>query len=185
MSDTTYYRPGLVFKAHPKSQGHQEICRGHFKQLALTGEVISEVPALIADFAVHGGEYDYEDPDGRQARAADMRLGWFDLDSQADQKGWGPDEKEIVARHMLRMAEKRPGGDFTLYSKAPAAKPWPTYDEAHHSQVVTIAKTIGVVAEALNYESENKARPSVVADLRKELEAAQTEAATEESLTAA
>lgn len=185
MSETTYYKPGLVFKAHANSKGHQEICRKEFKQLALTGEIISETPALVAEFAVHGGEYDFINSDGFADRAADIRLGYFDLDSQAEQKGWGPDEKEIVARHMIRMAEKRPGGDFTLWSKAPAQKPWPKYDETHHNQVAVLADQLGLVGEALAYEQENAKRPSVVAKLNELLNAAQIEAASEESLTAA
>jgi hypothetical protein len=183
LSEKTYYRPGLVFKAHEKSRGHQEICRKEYKQFATDGTMISETRALIAEFAVHGGEYSYVNPDGVTDRAADIRLGWFDLDTQAEQKGWSPEEKEIVARHMTRMAEARPGGDFTLWSKPAAVKPWPTYDETPADQIPVIAKATGTTGDAVVYESENKNRKTVLAKLQDELEKAQSVDA--ESLTAA
>jgi hypothetical protein len=185
LPETTYYRPGLVFKAHEKSRGHQEICRKNYKQFATDGTVMSETRELIAEFAVHGAEYTYIDPDGRTERAADIRMGWFDLDSQAQQKNWDANEKEIVARHMIRMAEARPGGDFTLWSKPAAQKPWPKYDETHHNAISTLADQLGLVGEALVYESENKNRDSVVAKLNELLSAEQVAVTTEESLTAA
>jgi hypothetical protein len=184
----TYYRPGLKFKAHQKSQGHQEICR-RFVPAQYTpdgaGIVRDEIPALIAEFAVHRGEYNYTDPDGVEQRAADMSLGWFDLDAQAEAKGWTDNDKEVVARHMQQMCQKRPGGDFSLWSKAPAQKPWPKYDEAHHNAVPTLAEQLGLVGEALLYEQENKNRATVVDKLKELLDKAQTEAVASESLTAA
>ncbi len=182
----TYYRPGLVFKAHAKAQGHQECCRRYVPPVYTpdgAGIVRDEIPALWAEFGVYGGEYTYIDPDTERTEVGtDFRGGWFDLDAQADVKGWGPAEKEIVARHMLRLLEKNPGwAQFSLHSKAPAAKPWPTYDETHHNQIPTFAEGVGLVNEALAYERENKARDSVIQKLEELLE----RASVAEELTAA
>lgn len=168
----TYYRPGLVFKAHPKAQGHQECCRKYAAPVYTpdgSGVVREEIPALWAEFGVYGGEYRYIDPDTqREEIGSEFRGGYFDLDVQGTEKGWSDVEKEIVARHMLRLAESG-RGQFALYSAPKVTAPWPTYDATHHSKVVELASTLGLVAEALLYEEQNKKRASVVDGLRSKM----------------
>jgi hypothetical protein len=175
----TYYRPGLVFKAKPLAQGHQECCRKYAAPVYTpdgAGIVRDEIPALWAEFGVYGGEYTYEDPmTGATEIGSEFRGGYFDLDAQAAQKGWDDNEKEIVARHMLTMLNKS-WVQFTLYDAPKVSAPWPTYDETHHSKVVDLAKTLGLVSEALLYEEQNKNRPSVVEGLRAALQETQAPA---------
>lgn len=174
----TFYQPGLVFKAKPKSLGHQEICRKYAAAVYTpdgAGIVRDEIPALIAEFGVFGAEFNYEDPmTGVRETGSEFRGGYFNLDEQAAEKGWDDGEKEIVARHMLQMLSK-PYAQFTLHEQLKAPAPWPTYDETHHNKVVELATALGFVGEALLYEEQNKKRPSVVEGLREALAKAQAE----------
>ncbi len=166
MAETkTYYQPGLVFRS--KTSAHQEVCRPYKAVRAMDGTIVDEVRELLAEFAYHGGEYTYVNIDGAEDVAADIRGHFFDLDAQAEQKGWSDEEKEIVARHMIRMCQRFPGGDFSLYSKPKLPAPWPRYDETHHAKIADLAEQLGLVAEALAYEKENKKRSSVISDLER------------------
>jgi hypothetical protein len=180
----TFYRPGLVFKAKPKSQGHEECCRRYVAPVYTpdgAGVVREEIPALWAEFGVHGGEFTYVDPlTDRTEVGSEFRGGYFNLDVQAADKGWSDTDKEIVARHMLRLANSG-RGEFTLYSAPKAQAPWPTYDATHHNQIATLAATLGLVAESLVYEEQNKNRATVVEKLREELAKAQAEAPQDDS----
>ena len=180
----TFYTPGLVFKAKPLAQGHQECCRRYAAPVYTpdgSGIVREEIPALWAEFGVYGGEFAYIDPLTDQTEfGSEFRGGYFDLDAQAAEKGWSDVEKEIVARHMLSMLNKS-WCQFTLHDAPKVAPPWPTYDDAHHNQVVALAVQLGLVAESLLYEEQNKNRDSVVAKLREELAKAQ---ATDDELVA-
>src|SRR5262249_1405265 len=125
---------------------------------------VSELRELTAEFAMHRGEFQYTDIDGLTQTGADIAGHYFDLDGQAAQKGWTDEEKELVANRLLRAGGQFPG-ELRLHTKAPAVKPWPKYDEAHHNQVPVLAEQLGLVAEALAYERENKNRGSVVEKL--------------------
>lgn len=185
MSAKTWYRPGLIFKAGPKEFGHQECCRSEKRVYAVDGTVIDVIPALWAEFGTFGEEYAYETVDGGTDYAADIRGGFFDLDAQAEQKGWGDEEKEIVARHMIRLVEQRKAS-FSLYSKPPIPKPWPTIDTTHAKQVPGLAEQLGLSVEALAWVEENKPTwTEAISLLREQIKAKQAEASIEESLTAA
>jgi len=160
--DKTWYRPGLVFQS--KMSAHEEYCRS-YKAIRnqYDGTVFDEIPALVAEFAFHGGEYTYIDPDtGNTAVAADIRGHFFDLYMQAEEKGWSDDDKEVVARHMLRMCEKFPGGEFWVWEKPRTLAPWPTYDTTAYAKIADLALELGLVEQAINYELENKNRENVL-----------------------
>lgn len=163
-TETTWYRPGLQFTSH--ASAYQVICRPSRQLLTPDGVVYDETRELLAEFGVHGAEYSYARPDGTTDTAADIRGHFFDLDSQAEQKGWTTDEKEIVARKLLREIITKFPGECQLYSAPSAAKPWPKYDETHHNQVPVFAEQLGLVDAALAYEKQNAARPSVLAKLQ-------------------
>lgn len=169
-SAETYYRPGLVFKAHEKAFAHQECCFPGAPEIRNQDGSLQreEIRALWAEFGVYGAEYQYQNADGQMDVAADIRGGYFNLDEQAREKGWNDKEKEIVARHMLRLAESG-RGQFSLYSKPATPAPWPTFDQTHHNQIPVLAAQLGLLNEALAYESENKNRDGVVGKLREEL----------------
>lgn len=174
MAVETHYRPGLIFKS--RTSAHQEVCRTYSATRAVDGSITSEFRELLAEFAFIGGEYKYVNPEtGADQTAPDIRGHFFDLDQQAEEKGWDKQEREIVARHMLRMAERRPGGDFSLWSKPAIAAPWRTYDETAADQIATVAQATGYIAEALSYEQENANRKPVVTALEALLEAGKVE----------
>lgn len=172
MSDT-YYKPGLVFKAKEKAQGHSECCFAGAPEIRnADGSLRQEsIRPLWAEFGVFGAEYTYEDPITHSTEiGSEFRGGYFNLDEQALEKGWDDREKEIVARHMLQMLPKA-YCQFTLYQEAPAQAPWPTYDSTHHNQVPQIAQATGMVAEALRYERQQKNRATVIEKLEDLLKA--------------
>lgn len=180
----TYYQKGLIFKAHPKAFAHQECCfPGRAARYNDDGTLREEaIRPLWAKFGVYGGEFTYTDPVTQSTEiGSEVWGGFFDLDNEAERESWDDREKEIVARHMLTLPAGR--AMFSLYSIPKAEAPWRTYDETHHSKIVELAKTLGFVAEALNYEEQNKARPTVVEGLRAVLTET-TDPVAEESLTA-
>lgn len=157
-----------------KFKAFQAICRhGRIEYHPVTGTPIGEIKPLIADFAIHGGEYNVIDPEtGAMNTFADIRGHFYDLDVDAEQKGWTDDEKEAVRRRLLVLAEKWPEA-VQVHSAPKAQIPWPTYDSVHHSKVASLAADLGLVGEALAFERENKARPSVIAELEKAAAAAE------------
>jgi hypothetical protein len=171
------YRPGLTFKS--QTSAHQEIVRGRKDIYSADGTLIDQIRELVAEFATHGAEYQYTQADGTTDFAADIRGHYFNLDAQAEQKGWDEEEKELVARVMLRRAPSSP--DFSLWSKAPAPKPWAKYDSTPELDVPVLAEQTGTVSEAIAYESENKNRSKVL----KELRALENQVVLEGELTAA
>lgn len=179
MAERTYYTPGLVFTS--QMSAHQEVCRGKTTKRADDGTVINETRELLAEFAFLGGNYSYTNPEtGAVEQAPDIRGHYFDLDMQAEAKGWDKHEKETVARHLLRTYEAGRSADFSLWSAPAATKPWGTYDEIPAEKIADIADATGTVVEALRYEKENKKRVTVV----KALESLQDFSQVEESLVA-
>lgn len=168
-----FYRPGLVF--YSPFSAYQYIVRPLVKQYGPDGLTeIGEIRELLAEFATHRGEYRYEDADGNTQVAADIAGHFFNLDAQAEQKGWTDEEKEYVANRLLKACTQYPG-EISLHTKAPVARPWPKYDETHHNSIPTLAEQLGLVAEALSYEQENKNRESVIEKLTELLVSAQEE----------
>lgn len=113
---------------------------------------------------MHRGEYTYVDPDGNEQVAADIAGNYFNLDAQAEIKGWTDEEKELVANRLIRACSSVPG-EIKLYTKPAAPLPWAKYDEADPKAIATIAEQIGAVEAALAYERENKNRSQVVKEL--------------------
>lgn len=175
---TKYYISGLIFKAAHNAQGHDEVCYAGSPEFRNPdGSLQREAQRmLVAEFGVYGGEFTYRDPLTEMTETgSEFRGGWFDLDGQAEQKGWEAFEKEIVARHMIRMADSGKA-KFTLYSAPKAVAPWPTYDETPHGKIAEFAVMAGLVGEALAYEEQNKKRKSVVEALRASLTSPEPEA---------
>lgn len=166
MSDQFEYRRGLVFKS-PYS-AYQYVIRPLKHVYAQDGTVIDTIPELVAEFSTHGAEFQYEDPDGNTQWAADIRGHFFDLDAQAEEKGWSDADRALVAKILLKNQAKF-AGEFQLHSTAPLPVPWPTYDEMHHSKIAATALATGQEHAALAYERLNKNRPAVVKQLEEEI----------------
>lgn len=156
------YKPGLIFRSH--TSAHQEIIRGRKDIFSADGTLIDQIRELVAEFAFHGGEYTYTTADGGTDVAADIRGHFFDLDAQAETKDWTDEERDLVARVMLKRAPQSP--NYWLYSKAPAPKPWPRYDDTPELDIPVIADQTGVLEQAFAYEQENAKREQVLAELK-------------------
>ncbi len=149
-----------------------------------TGDIIGHKKELVAEFAMHGKEIDVPGPDGSIIKAADIHGHFFDSAMQAEEKGWTDEERERVEEAVLYHCKRQPG-QVWLIEEQKLAQPWPTYDETHHKSIPQVAQTVGMVAEALAYEKQNKDRAEVVQRLS-ELLAVDAEAAeAEQALTAA
>lgn len=166
MSDQFAYRPGLTFKS--PITAYQYVVRPTKHVYAQDGTVIDTIPELVAEFGTHGAEYQYTDPDGNLQWAADIRGGFFNLDVQAEEKGWSDDDRALVARILLKNQAKF-AGEYQLHSAAPLPAPWPTYDGTHHSKIAAFAAELGFVEATLAYEKQNKNRPAVVKQLEEEI----------------
>lgn len=93
-------------------------------------------------------------------------------DSVAWQQEHGvPDEDREGAENLL-LNSRFYGVEFIVVEEVKAQKPWPKYDDVHHTKVAALAAELGCAAEALAYERENKNRPTVI----EQLEAAVAEA---------
>lgn len=147
--------------------------------------LIDQRDPLTAEFAFHGGEFTFHNPlTGSQDIGADIRGHFFDSAQQAEEKGWTQEEHDMVVAALDRKCktESEYVWEVTL---SKVAAPWPTYDTTPHGQVVTLAEQLGLVAEALAYEQQEKNRPSVVEKLTELVNEAQAVDAAAEELTAA
>jgi len=127
-----------------------------------------EVKELCAEFGVHRGEFRALDEFGVEHTFGDICGFFYDLDADAEAKGWSADEKEIMRAHLIRKAESNP--DFCqVYEPTPAERPWPAYDDAHHFSIPKLAIELGLAEQTLAYEQQNKNRDSIVEALQKAL----------------
>lgn len=154
--------------------GYEYIVRGR-RDIFTDGVKTDEVRELKAEFAVHRGEYTYEDSDGNTQVAPDISGHYFDVNAQAEQKGWDEKEVELVVKRLDRACIDFPS-EISLYSAPRVLKPWPKYDETAWSKIADLADNLGLVHEALGYERENENRAGVIDALTKILEAEQAEA---------
>jgi hypothetical protein len=175
--DKYEYRPGLRFQSRYAAM--QVHIRSRKDIYALDGTKVDEVPALIAEFGVLGPEYKYTNLSGEEDTAAVINGHFFDLDQYAEENDLSQDEKELCAKRLLYWADTYPSEGW-LYEPLPVPAPWPNYDQTHHNQIPVTAETVGLVAEALNYETQNKNRDSVVEKLKEALARAQAGPATDE-----
>lgn len=86
-------------------------------------------------------------------------------DSIAWQAEYELTDSEREAGENLLLNSPFYGSEFIKIEEVKAAKPWPAYDDTHHNEVASLAAKLGLVAEALAYEQENKQRASVIEKL--------------------
>lgn len=153
-----------------KASAYQVLVRPKIDKWNHDGTVLLDTrPPLTAEFAYHGGEFTFHNPlTGATDVGADIRGHYFDSAQQAEEKGWSQEEHDLVVQAIDRKCKSEPEYVWEV-TLAKAEKPWPTYDETHHNQIPTLAKTLGLVAETLLYEEQNKNRESVLEKLRAEL----------------
>ena len=137
-----------------------------------TGVEEGSLPPIRVCFAVHRGEFEYEDPEtGKREIGADISGGYFDTQVAQEQEGWSDAEREMVDRRLLELTRTWPEA-VQVVEDAPVvfAAPWPTYDTlTNYLEIAKIAETIGALHETLGYEKQNKNREGVVAELEKRI----------------
>ena len=150
-----------------------------------TGVETHRTPALTAEFGIFGPEIDQPLADGTSHKSAVIMGGYFDSAEAAERLGWTEDEHDSVVADLKRWCNKWPEA-VQLFSKPAASLPWPTYDAVDAAQIPVLAETLGLLAETIAYESENKNRKTVLAKLNESIEKqAAAEPVNEESLTVA
>lgn len=142
------------------------------KKVYVEGTEVDRIKPLTANFGVHMVEQSWTEGEGADGLLhTNIRGNYCDTDQQADEKGWTDEEKSIVETVLLRMCEQQgTREDIKLYSAPKAAPPWKNYDSTHHFRIPALAGELGVVAEALAYEQQEKKREGVVKALREKLE---------------
>ncbi len=163
------------------------------KYLPGTATIVGHSKEILAEFGVHEGEYVVLDTNGEPmidphtgiqvGRTANVRGHYFDSRAQQQQKNWTDEEHDRVVARLQHLCVQEPQ-DIWALSDVKLGQPWPTYDTTHHNTIPQTAASIGLLGEALNYETQNRNRDSVVAKLRDLIEADTRERAAEEALVA-
>jgi hypothetical protein len=137
----------------------------------VTGVQVGSTKELTAEFGTHGGEMTITDPlTGHLETHALIHGHYFDSVEAAERLGWSPEELETVDATLDELCAKQPYLIAKVEHEAVTASlPWPTYDDTPWREVARFAITLGLAAEALAYERENKNRPKVVEELEAHL----------------
>jgi hypothetical protein len=149
-----------------KASAYQVLVREKRENWSQDGmRLLSTTPALTADFAYHAGEFKFHNPmTGSEDVGADIRGNFFDSAQFAIDNNWSQEDHDYVVQVLDELCNRDPEHIWHL-EKAKLPAPWPTYDDTPHGKVVELAQTLGLTAEALQYEKENKARPSIIEGL--------------------
>lgn len=91
------------------------------------------------------------------------RIGVWDSEEWQKEYKLSDEDRQGAERLLLESAFN--GVYFFALEEEKAPKPWPSYDSTHHNKTASLAAELGLVAEALAYERENKNRTSVIEQL--------------------
>lgn len=133
----------------------------------VTGVVIGEQPAIVAEFGQTGDEFAVTNPvDGSTEMVANISGFFFDTEVASRELGWDDEIRESVEALLLMKCRTVPMF-IQLVEKqhVPAPKPWATYDELLPEQIIEAAAMLKLVPETLLYEKENAQRPDVIEPL--------------------
>lgn len=140
--------------------------------------VLETIPEMVAEFGLHLPEVEVE-IEGSTERYGQIIGFFYDLDSDAEAKGWSADEYEIAKARLDSLCETWPEAIWKLEPAVPSA-PWATYDDTDPAKVAILAGELNLAGDALAYEKATLNRKAIVSDLEELLEMA----AVEEELTA-
>lgn len=149
-------------------------------------KILNTIPALRADFAIHGAEQTIDGPEGQPIRVGDIRGHYFDSVAAQELNGWTDDERDEVERALLAFAKRQPER-IQLVSEPKIGEPLPNYKKLSAKRVIALASELGVVGECLAYEKQEPdlRRPDALEPLEKKLADAAASADVEDALTAA
>lgn len=145
----------------------------------MSGVKLGTTPAIRAEFGVLGPEYQFEDAEGVVTTHAAISGGIYDLDIDAQEKGWTQEEQSLIEAKLDEMC-KQPWCGIYRDTEPVVAAPWGTYDNIDAEKIPILASELGLVEQALAYEQATLNRKKVIADLQELTE----QVALEEELTA-
>jgi hypothetical protein len=91
------------------------------------------------------------------------RIGVWDSVTWQGEYSLTDDDRE--AGENLLLSDSAYGIEYVVIEEVKAVKPWPSYDDTHHNKIASLAAELGLTAEALAYEQENKQRATVIEQL--------------------
>ena len=98
------------------------------------------------------------------------------IDDMAREQEWSDGDRDHVARALEVSLNDPKFREMWVHEALKPPLPWPAYDETHHKQIHVVAKSVGLVGEALAYEQHGRPegpRPEVVKNLQAALADAQ------------
>ena len=147
------------------------------KRQQVGDEIIITEPSTIAEFrqeAIHPWEekaaresfqflgVTEEDPHSGIPVDPIGRVSVFDTQEAQKRFGWSDEKRDLVEKNLIT-AQLSNSQDFILVNKPPLEKPWPSYETTHHAKIASMVEELGLdKAEVIEYEKENKNRPSVI-----------------------
>jgi hypothetical protein len=140
--------------------------------------ILETIPDMVAEFGIHLPEVEVE-IEGSTERYGQIVGNFYDLDADAEAKGWTEDEYKIAQARLDALCETWPEAIWKLEPAVPTA-PWATYDATDAKKVAILAGELNLAGEALAYEKATLNRKQVVTALEEVAEMA----AVEEELTA-
>ena len=155
-----------------KFSAFQVFARPLIQQKNMLGDVIDEKKALVAEFAIHGGEFLAPHPlaPNGQHLAAGIRGHFFDSVEAQRIKGWTDEERELVEKAVLQVCAREPEHCWVI-EEAKAPEPLPKWNQLASARKLALASELNVLAEAVAWESQNGTDPELLARLTKKLEA--------------
>jgi len=135
--------------------------------------ILNTIPEMVAEFGLHLPEVEVE-IEGSTERYGQIIGNFYDLDADAEEKGWNDEEYQIAKARLDALCETWPEAIWKLEPAVPEA-PWATYDDMDAAKIAILAGELNLVGQALAYEKVTKARKTVVAALEKLVETAEVE----------
>lgn len=155
-----------------KYAAFQVFARPLIQQKNMLGDVIDEKKALIAEFAIHGGEFLAPHPSAPNGQhlAAGIRGHFFDSEEAQKINGWTDEERVLVEKAVQLVCNREPEHCWVI-EDAKAPLPVKKWDQLSSSRKLALATELDVLAEAVAWEDQNGTDPELLARLTKKLEA--------------
>lgn len=84
----------------------------------------------------------------------------LDVGEECRRQELSDEDKEYVVRKIERdLADIDMRADMWIHRPPKTEPPWPTYDDTHPNAIAGIAKSVGLVAEAITYEQRREGGP--------------------------
>lgn len=91
------------------------------------------------------------------------------VDDMQRRQEWTDEDRVYVERGIQQLLDDPTFGEMWVHVPQRPPAPWPTYDETHHKQIPVIAQSVGLIDQAIAYEThgrEGGPRPGVLEQLQ-------------------